>query len=265
MLLEVCKLSAGYARKVILRDISFCVDSGQLVGLLGPNGSGKTTLLKSICGIIPYRGEVRLMGQSVHRLSPRQMAKLCRYIPQRSGITIDLSALDVVLMGFYNDLPLLGTYTADMRRRAKALLAAVGLAGKECVSFQLLSEGQKQLCILARTMVLQQGMLFLDEPESALDFGARHRMLTMVRRWIASGENGGLITLHDPQLALNTCERILLLQDGTLVSQIFPGQETEGEIEGKLSGVYGSLSVRRVENRSGDRSLILLKEESSWM
>lgn len=264
-MLEVRNLAAGYGHKSILQDISFHVASGELVGLLGANGSGKTTLLKALCGIIPCRGEVTLMGKPIQGLSHREMAKISRYIPQRSGISIDISALDVVLMGFYHELPLLGDYTADMTEKAKSLLAEVGLSGKETVNFQTLSEGQKQLCILARTMASEHGMLFLDEPESALDFGGRYRMLFMVKQRVTAGECGGLVTLHDPQLALNTCDRLLLLDNGHLESEICPRLETEAQIEEKLSRIYGSLSVRRMENRSGKQNLLLLKEDESWM
>ena len=70
------------------------------MGVLGANGSGKTTLLKAVCGILPHTGACTLDGLKLEGLPPRQLARRCSYIPQRSGIAIDLSALEVVLMGF---------------------------------------------------------------------------------------------------------------------------------------------------------------------
>ena len=97
---SVCHLTAGYGNGHVIRDISFELDGGCLMGVLGANGSGKTTMLKALCGILPHEGSCQLEETRLERLSPRQIAKLCSYIPQRSGISIDISVLDVVLMGF---------------------------------------------------------------------------------------------------------------------------------------------------------------------
>ena len=168
-LLEVRHLCAGYGKRRILEDISFSLAPGELVGVLGENGSGKTTLLKSVCGILPHRGECLLGGENREDLSSRQLARKISYIPQRSGISIDLSALEVVLMGFNPQLRLLESPNAAMKRRAGQALEAVGLGGRGEENFQSLSQGQQQLCILARTLVSQAEVLLLDEPESALD------------------------------------------------------------------------------------------------
>ena len=153
MMLEVRNLSAGYGKKTILHDISFTLESGTMTGLLGSNGSGKTTLLKSLCGLLPHTGQVTLQGMPLEQLSPRALARRCSLICQRSGISIDISALDVVLMGFNARLGLLEYPGKQMKESARQALAAVGLGGMEERNYQTLSEGQKQLCILARTLV----------------------------------------------------------------------------------------------------------------
>ena len=131
MMLEVRNLSAGYGRKTILHDVSFSLESGTMTGLLGSNGSGKTTLLKSLCGLLPHTGQVTLQGMPLEQLSPRALARQCSLIGQRSGISIDISALDVVLMGFNARLGLLEYPGKQMRESAQQALAAVGLGGME--------------------------------------------------------------------------------------------------------------------------------------
>ena len=163
-------LTAGYGSKSVLKDISFSLDRGCLLGILGANGSGKTTLLKALCNLLPHEGSCTLEGTPLEKLKPAQMAKLCGYIPQRSGISLHISALDVVLMGFNPHLGLLERPTAAMKTQALRMLALTGLEGKEASDYLTLSEGQKQLCILARTLCTGSRLLFLDEPESALDF-----------------------------------------------------------------------------------------------
>lgn len=247
-LLEVRHLCAGYGKRRILEDISFSLDPGELVGVLGENGSGKTTLLKSVCGILPHRGECLLGGENREDLSSRQLARKISYIPQRSGISIDLSALEVVLMGFNPQLRLLEYPNAAMKRRAGQALEAVGLGGRGEENFQSLSQGQQQLCILARTLVSQAEVLLLDEPESALDFGGRYRMLGQLQDFLGR-EKAALVTLHDPQLALNRCHRLLLLSGGKLMGEIFPGRSSLRDMETALEKLYGELSLSRVDGQ----------------
>ena len=105
--LTVHGVTAGYGRQPVINNISFQLEEGRLLGVIGANGSGKTTLLKALCGILPHEGSCTLNGATLERLSPRQIARLISYIPQRSGVSIDISVLDVVLMGFNPQLSLL--------------------------------------------------------------------------------------------------------------------------------------------------------------
>ena len=261
-LLSVKNISAGYGKHNIIENISFDTDAGMLMGIIGANGSGKTTLLKALCGILPHQGNCSLEDCVLEELSARQLAKLVSYIPQRSGISIDISALDVVLMGFNPCLGLLEHPTQTMVEAAQEALRQVGLGGNAQSNYLHLSEGQKQLCILARTLVSQSRLLLLDEPESALDFRFRYLMLDMLRQWTAQHQTGALITLHDPMLALNYCDRLLLLADGSLIGQLLPHAQPLKEMEAMLSQVYGPVSLQRCQNRSGKDIIVMLKEDA---
>lgn len=253
-------ISAGYGGNNIIKDISFTVEAGCLTGILGANGSGKTTLLKAVCGILPHSGACTLDGKKLEALSPRELARHCGYIPQRSGISIDISALDVVLMGFNPRLGLLEHPNSAMQSAAREALRKVGLAGMENTNYLHLSEGQKQLCILARTLAAGSQLLLLDEPESALDFQFRHRTLGTLRGWLSEGERCGIVTLHDPTLALNFCDELLLLSGGGLLGSICPGTDSLDKMEGLLGTIYGDVSLLRCKNRSGQEQLVMLKE-----
>lgn len=242
-------LTAGYGDKTVVKDVSFTLENGCLAGILGANGSGKTTLLKSVCGILPHAGRCTLHGEPLEGLSARRLARQCGYIPQRSGITIDLPVLDVVLMGFNPRLGLLQHPTAAMRTAACDALRQVGLAGREEDSYLALSEGQKQLCILARTLVQDCSLLLLDEPESALDFRYRYQMLALLRGWAAQGQRAALVTLHDPALALNCCDRLLLLHEERLLADLCPRTDPPERMEPLLSQLYGPVELVRCRGR----------------
>lgn len=259
---SVKKISAGYGRHNVIENVSFALEAGTLVGIIGANGSGKTTLLKSLCGILPHRGTCELDNRVLEELSPGQLAKLVSYIPQRSGISIDISVLDVVLMGFNPQLGLLEHPTGNMKAAALRALEQVGLAGKEEANYLHLSEGQKQLCILARTLVSDSRLLLLDEPESALDFRFRHQMLSLLRGWAADGKRSAIVTLHDPALALNFCDQLILLSDGGVLGILAPESDALDKMEQMLSMVYGSISLQRCCNRKGETQIVMLREDA---
>lgn len=257
---RVSGLCAGFGGRRVLDDISFSLEGGNLLGILGANGSGKTTLLRSICGILPHEGECVLDGARLEGLGARKLSKLCSYIPQRSGITIDISALDVVLMGFNPQLGLLAHPTEAMTRQALDALERVGIGGMAEMNYMHLSEGQKQLCILARTLVTQGRLLLLDEPESALDFHFRYRMLQIIRDWVRHDSRAALVALHDPMLALNYCDELLLLKNGQSIGVLRPGSDSCGRMEEMLCEIYGNVSLTSCRDRAGRDHLIMLKE-----
>lgn len=257
---SVSHLQAGYGSRPVVQDVSFSVGAGELLGVLGANGCGKTTLLKAVCGILPHQGSCQLDGRPLEPMTPRQLARHCSYIPQRSGISIDISVLDVVLMGFNPWLGLLERPTAEMRDKARRALARVGLAGREQDNYLHLSEGQKQLCMLARTLTAGGSLLLLDEPESALDFRYRYRMLALLRGWAAEGGRAALVTLHDPGLALNCCDRLLILAEGGVQGVLAPKTDPLPRMEEQLSAVYGAVSLARCRDRAGREQLVMLKE-----
>ena len=260
MFFSAQKICAGYSRNQVVQNVSFSLERGCLMGILGANGSGKTTLVKALCGILPHEGTCLLENTELETLTPKQIAKLVSYIPQRSGISIDISALDVVLMGFNPQLGLLEHPTKKMKDAAVAALAQVGLGGKEETNYLHLSEGQKQLCILARTLVSDSKLLLLDEPESALDFRFRYQMLSLLRGWVASGGRSAIVTLHDPSLALNFCDKLLLLANEGVLGILEPQTQSLDKMEQMLSMVYGNISLQRCQNRKGESQIVILRE-----
>lgn len=184
-------LSVSLGGHQILNHLSLSVENpGHMIALLGPNGSGKTTLLRAICGELSHSGHVLLNGQDLTALSPKALAGLVSYIPQQSGISISMSALDVVLMGFYSRLKLFEQPSAKMREAALQALASVGMDDFANRDYLTLSGGEQQLVILARTLIEDTSLLLFDEPDSSLDFGNKYRMMGLIADIVQAAQGG---------------------------------------------------------------------------
>lgn len=256
----VKELNTGYGKHIVLENVSFSLAEGTMTGLLGANGSGKSTLLKAVCGQLPYQGECLLRGEALKGMHVRRLAREVSYIPQRSGIHLSLPALDVVLMGFNPVLKLLQNPDAGQKASARDALGAVGLGGMEERNYLTLSEGQKQLCILARTIVENTSLLLLDEPDSALDIRNRYSVLRILRRLLEGQEKAALLCLHDPVLALDFCEQLILLKEGHCIASLHPARDSLGRMQEALAEIYGPLTLARCSDRHGRMRLVLLSE-----
>lgn len=260
-LLSISNLTCSYDKNNILDNLSLEIDAGQIVGLLGMNGAGKTTLLKCIGNTLSYSGDISFSTMEntcdIKSLSTKELAKIISYIPQVSGISIDLSCLDVVLMGLNPVLGILERPGAAMISRAKELLTMLDLSEYIYTNYQNLSQGQKQLCLLARTLISDASLLLLDEPESALDFGHRYKLINQLRKHISS-DKSALLTLHDPQLTLNHCDKVAVIHDGCCIASFCPSQTPEVEIEAILSKIYGPLSVNTCYNRNNEKYFVVI-------
>jgi len=123
-----------------------------------------------------------------------------------------------------------------------------------------LSEGQKQLTVLARTLVSDAPLMLLDEPESALDLRHRYIMLSMIREWSEKGERCAIVTLHDPMLALEFCDKLIVMSDGR-VETLYPKTDTLSHLEEALSKIYGTVTLSRIPDSSGKEHLVMLKNK----
>jgi iron complex transport system ATP-binding protein len=207
------------ARRVIDR-VSFDVERGTIVGLLGPNGSGKTTLVRILAGMLhPDSGQVVLDGASVMDMSRRDLARRVALVPQETHTTFDFSVIDMVLMGRY---PHLGPFELERPADldiAREALDATGTADLESRSFRTLSGGEKQRVVIAAALAQASDLLLLDEPTTALDVGYQFEVAMLLKRLNAEHGTTMIVSTHDLNLAASLCERVVLLKSGSLIAQ----------------------------------------------
>jgi len=237
MRLAVDKLAFGYPGKPVGDDVSFAVESGEVLCLLGPNGSGKTTLFKTLLGLLaPRAGHVRLDGDDTAHWSRRRVAQQLGYVPQAHTAYFPFTVLDTVVMG---RTPHLGLFAAPSNTDvavAERTLAALNIAHLRDAIYTRISGGERQLVLIARALAQEPRMLVMDEPTASLDFGNQTLVLDQIQRLAASGI-GIVLSTHDPDQAFRCADRVALLHRGKLVRVGTPVEAITAETMKLLYGV----------------------------
>lgn len=250
ILMELKNLRVSYKNRVapVIAGVDLSLQSGELTALLGLNGSGKSTLMKAACGLLPFKAEQFFVcGTELSGKNKKNLASDIAYISQKPSIMYHIDTLDVVLMGVNPHLKLYQTPSEAQRKYAAEVLVYIGLEGSMYQDFLFLSEGQKQLAILARALMQNSPIMMFDEPDSALDYENRRRILGMISRIIKERQYAGLITLHDPDYALRYCDKILLLQNGTIQDTIICKDTDLQTAEQKLRKIYPEIKLIECE------------------
>lgn len=220
-MLKATDVSFSYKRtRRVIDRVSFDIERGGVIGLLGPNGSGKTTLVRLLAGMLrPDSGQVLLDGASVNEMSRRDLARRVALVPQETHTTFDFSVIDMVLMGRY---PHLGPFElerpADLEI-ARDALRATGTEDLEARSFRTLSGGEKQRVVIAAALAQESDLLLLDEPTTALDVGYQFEIASLLKRLNAEHGTTMIVSTHDLNLAAALCERVVLLRSGSVIAQ----------------------------------------------
>ena len=248
-----------------VRGISFAIREGELFGLLGPNGAGKTTTIKMLMTLLlPTAGSARVLGYDVVRDAREVRARVGYVFGGDRGLYERLSALDN--LRYFAEL-----YAVDpqrQRQRIAELLSLVGLAGREHERVEGYSRGMRQRLHIARGLLHDPPVLFLDEPTIGLDpVGARE-----LRALIASLTRAGktvLLTTHYMFEADSLCDRIAVIAKGEIVAQGTPqelkaGVEQGGVVEVEIFGV-DELSVQLVEALPGVLAVTVEEQEQKQL
>lgn len=215
---------------------------------MGPNGSGKSTLLRLIAGFDqPEAGTLTLSGHPTQSLGPKERARMAAYLPQRFGVSFDTDVIDIVLMGIYPQLGLLQSPSQAHRAQAMEALEVLGIQDLAHRNFTKLSEGQKQMVMIARCILQKAPLLLFDEPDSALDINNRRHMMATLSSLVHSGARGALLILHDQQLALSYCDKIDFIRDGVITSHIDRAAATAAQIQAAMDRAFGQVKVYHMD------------------
>jgi iron complex transport system ATP-binding protein len=236
--IEVQNICLGYSRKEVLKDVTFQVMPGEMVGLIGPNGCGKSTIIRALTRIIsPYRGRILLDGKDIASIPRQELARMLGVVPQMPLLPSAFTAFEVVLMGRNPHLSLFqyeGPKELDIAWQAMERTMTHHLARRRVGE---LSGGEIQCLLIARVLTQETKAILLDEPTANLDIGRQVEILNLIRNLCLENNLAVLAALHDLNLASQYCDRLVLIDNGRVHVQ---GTPSEVITPRNIKEVYGA-------------------------
>ena len=232
--LEVRALRKSFGALEVVRGVDLAVAPGECFGLLGPNGAGKTTTLRLCLGLIaPDAGDIELLGEPVPQRA-REARLRTGVVPQSDNLDPDFTVAENLLVyGRYFGLP-----PREVRTRTGPLLEFAGLTGRQDAKINTLSGGMKRRLTLARALVNDPQVLFLDEPTTGLDPQARHLIWERMRRLTVQGKTL-ILTTHHMEEAERLCQRLAIMDHGRIIAAGSPRDLIAEHIEPQVVEVHG--------------------------
>ncbi len=228
---NLCK---SYSGQTVVNGVNLNINRGECFGLLGPNGAGKTTTLRLLLGLIaPDSGEIKLLGHAVPQHA-REARLRVGVVPQMDNLDPDFTVAENLLVyGRY-----FGMRDGEIEARIPALLEFASLTHRRDAKIPTLSGGMKRRLTLARALVNDPEIIFLDEPTTGLDPQARHLIWQRLRELTAQGKTL-LLTTHFMDEAERLCHRLAILDQGSIVSEDSPRSLIARHIEPQVVEVFG--------------------------
>ena len=212
---DVKNLSFKYNdRNEIFSSANLTIEEGKIYALLGRNGVGKSTLFSILLNVINnYTGDVLFLGDNIKKLSRKQIAKNVGYVPQNPHLSFDFNAKDYVAMGLVAETNLFSELKKEDYKKVDEAFNKLSINHLKDKNFFEMSGGEKQLVVIARSIVLNPKIVLFDEPTSHLDIANQYKVLKIIK----SLKNNGytiVVSTHDPNQVTLLDENVIIL-DGS--------------------------------------------------
>lgn len=217
-MLELENVRCGYDEIEVIKGVSFHVNKGEKICIIGPNGCGKTTLLKAIAGLIESKGEIYLSGIPIRKMKRAEIASKIAILRQNEAVYFSYTVYETVLLGRYLHMKG-GIFRSPSKYDRDFVLECidrVGLADVKDRQINTLSGGQLQRVFLAKALAQDPCLILLDEPTNHLDLKYQIELIEYLNQWTQKDGHTVIGVLHDLNLAMHFADKILLLSNGKI-------------------------------------------------
>ena len=225
-LIEVDGVTKYYGADPALKDVSFSVGRGEIIGIAGPSGSGKTTLLNMISGLSkPSAGSIKISDKDIGKLKPgKELAALVGMIDQQYSIVPELNVINNVLAGNLGNWSLLKSLVSLIypleREKVSLMLKDLGIEDKINNKAAHLSGGEQQRVSIARLLIQNPMVVLADEPVSSLDPTRAEDIMQLIKSKLVTENRSVIITLHNTKLIQNYCSRLIGIKEHSVVFDV---------------------------------------------
>jgi iron complex transport system ATP-binding protein len=221
--LEVKNITLSYNHRAVVEGLSFTLEPGELVGLIGPNGCGKTSIIKALSRILtPVVGEIILDGKPLSVISRNNLAKLIGVVPQNPTLPDTFTVAEVVVLGRNPHLKLLGGESLRDFAIVWQAMERTGILSLARRKIGELSGGERQRVTIARVLAQEPESILLDEPTANLDINHQAEILDLIKSLCREKNIAALIALHDLNIAAQYCDRLILIKEGQIYAAGVP-------------------------------------------
>ena len=210
-MIEFQNVSFSYGDVPVVENLSFTIQKGETVGLIGANGAGKSTIMKLMLGLLSGSGEIKVDGLPVCRDNLAEIRKKIGFVLQDSDNQMFMPTVyEDMIFGPRN----YGLSKEETEKRVDTVLTQLGLQDLKHRHNHKISGGEKRMAAIATILAMEPEMILMDEPSTALDPVNRRTVINTINRLPQTK----LIASHDLDMILDTCQRVILLSHGTIVA-----------------------------------------------
>lgn len=244
-IVEIENLSKRFKNIVALNDISLSIRKGEVFGLLGPNGAGKTTLIRCLIGLIkPTSGTARITynGEGPYDIKEDMMKirEKASLLPQEADVYENLTAKENIQYygQIYGNMP-----NGEVVRRTEELIDMIGLRGRENDVTKKFSGGMKRKVLVARALVMDPDLIFLDEPTTGIDILGARTVRNLIKRLAKEHQKTIILTTHDLSEVEELCDRVGIMVKGKLAAVGSPDELEEEFKHADIEDVFIGLAT----------------------
>ena len=221
--LEIENINLDYGQRSVIRNLSFRLSPGELLGLVGPNGCGKTSVIKSLSRVlIPSSGRILLDGKEVTGIPRNELARIIGVVPQNPSLPETFTVFEVVILGRNPHLGLLSAETARDMAIVWQVMERTGITHLAKRRIGELSGGERQRVTIARVLAQEPYVILMDEPTANLDIAQQMDILDLITGMCREKNIAALIAIHDLNVAAQYCTRIIMLKNGQMYTEGIP-------------------------------------------